>query len=129
MLPPRGLVLSSSARVTCHLSDSGCAQEQGLTRNMVDQDAQAADQKKVPAEVIIQVASYEINTDSDQDESIVATSGSKRSESAGESEQNDPPSSLTSTTKQYERMQACAALSRDFKDQGLYRVFFFAPCC
>ena len=110
MLPPRGLVLSSSARVTCHPSDSGCAQEQGLTRR-----------NKVPAKVI-QVASYEINTDSDQDESIVATSGSKRSESASESEQNDPPSSLTSATKQYERMQACAALGRDFKDQGLYRV-------
>ena len=43
---------------------------------VVNQDAQAADRKKVPAEVI-QVASHEVDTDSDKDESIVATSGVK----------------------------------------------------
>ena len=56
--------------------------------HVVDQEA---DRKKVPAEVI-QVASHEVDTDSDKDESIVATSGSEGSESASESEQNDPPS-------------------------------------
>ena len=71
----------------------------------VNQDAQAADRKKVLAEVI-QVASHEVDTDSDKDESIVATSGSEGSESASESEQNDPPFSLASDAEQYERMQA-----------------------
>ena len=85
--------------------------------HVVNQDAQAADRKKVPAEVI-QVASHEVDTDSDKDESIVATSGSEGSESASESEQNDPPSSLASDAEQYERMQASyAAVGRDFKDQ------------
>ena len=82
--------------------------------HLVNQDAQAADRKKVPAEVI-QVASHEVDTDSDKDESIVA-SGSEGSESASESEQNDPPSSLASDAEQYERMQASyAAVGRDFK--------------
>ena len=77
--------------------------------HVVNQDAQAADRKKVPAEVI-QVASHEVDTDSDKDESIVATSGSQGSESASESEQNDPPSSLAaSDAEQYERMQASYA--------------------
>ena len=52
------------------------------------------------------MASHEVDTDSDKDESIVATSGSEGSESASESEQNDPPSSLASDAEQYERMQA-----------------------
>ena len=73
--------------------------------HVVDQDAHAADRKKVPAEVI-QVASHEVDTDSDKDESIVATSDSEGSESASESEQNDPPSSLASDAEQYERTQA-----------------------
>ena len=38
--------------------------------HVVDQDAQAADRKKVPAKVI-QVASHEVDTDSDKDESIL----------------------------------------------------------
>ena len=58
--------------------------------HLVIQDAQAADRKKVPAEVI-QVASHEVDTDSDKAESIMATSGSEGSESASDSEQNDPP--------------------------------------
>ena len=49
--------------------------------HLVNQDAQAADRNKVPAEVI-QVASHEVDTESDKDESIVATSGSYRSESS-----------------------------------------------
>ena len=85
--------------------------------HVVNQDAQAADRKKVPAEVI-QVASHEVDTDSDKDESIVATSGFEGSESASESEQNDPPASLASDAEQYERMQASyTAVGRDFKDQ------------
>ena len=44
--------------------------------------------------------------------------GSEGSESASESEQNDPPSSLASDAEQYERMQAFyTAVGRDFKDQ------------
>ena len=42
----------------------------------VNHDAQAADRKKVPAEVI-QVAAHEVDTDSDKAESVVATSGLK----------------------------------------------------
>ena len=85
--------------------------------HLVNQEAQAADRNKVPAEVI-QVASHEVDTDSDKDESIVDTSGSEGNESASESEQNDPPSSLASDAEQYERMQASyAAVGRDFKDQ------------
>ena len=59
--------------------------------HLVNQDAQVADRKKVPAEVI-QVASHEVDTDSDKAKPIVATSGSEGSESASDSEQNDPPS-------------------------------------
>jgi len=51
--------------------------------HVVNQDAQAADRKKVPAKVI-QETSHEVDTDSDKDESIVATSGSEGSESASE---------------------------------------------
>ena len=88
--------------------------------HVVDQDAHAADIKKVPAE-IIQVASHEVDTDSDKDESLVATSTSERSESASESEQNDPSSSLASDAEQYERMQASyTAVGRDFKDQEAF---------
>jgi len=48
----------------------------------------------------------------------VATSGSEGSESASESEQSDPPSSLVSDAEQYERMQAShGTVGRDFKDQ------------
>ena len=84
----------------------------------VNHDAQAADRTKVPAEVI-QVAAHEMDTDSDKAESVVATSASlKGSESASDSEQNDPPSSLASDAEQYERMQASyVAVGRDFHDQ------------
>ena len=43
--------------------------------HVVDQDAHAADRKKVPA-AVIHVASCEVDTDSDKDESIIATSDS-----------------------------------------------------
>ena len=93
--------------------------------HLVNQDAQVADRKKVPAEVI-QVASHEVDTDSDKAESIVATSGSEGSESASDSEQNDPPSSLASDAEQYERMQASyVSVGRDFKDHVKFR---FSRC-
>ena len=71
------------------------------------------DPEKVPAEVI-QVASYEVDTDSEKDESIVATSGSEESESASEPEQNDPL-----RWPLMHSMSACKPpmLGRDFKDQ------------
>ena len=88
--------------------------------HVVDQGAHAADRKKVPAEVI-HVASHEVDTDSDKDESIIATSDSEGSESASESEQNDPPSSLASDAEQYERMQATyTAVGREFKDKEAF---------
>ena len=78
--------------------------------HVVDQGAHAADRKKVPAEVI-HVASHEVDTDSD----------SEGSESASESEQNDPPSSLASDAEQYERMQATyTAVGPDFKDKEAF---------
>ena len=47
-----------------------------------------------------------MDTDSDKAESAVVTSDSEGGESASDSEQNDPPSSLASDAEQYERMQA-----------------------
>ena len=58
---------------------------------------------KVPAEVI-QVAAHEMDTDSDKAESVVVTGDSEGSESASDSEQNDPPSSLASDA---EHMSVC----------------------
>ena len=85
--------------------------------HQVNHEAQAADRTKVHAEVI-QLAAHEIDTGSDKDESIVATSDSDGSESASDSEQNDPPSSLASDAEQYERMQASyVAVGRDFHGQ------------
>ena len=52
-------------------------------------------EKKVPA-AVIHVASYEVDTDSDKNESIIVTSDSEGSESASESEQNELSSSLAS---------------------------------
>ena len=83
----------------------------------VNQEAQAADRTKVPAEVI-QVAPHEVDQDSVKDESIGDASGSEGSESARESEQNDPPSSLAADAEQYERMQASyAEVGCDFNEQ------------
>ena len=59
-----------------------------------------------------------MDTDSDKAESVVDTSDSEGSESASDSEQNDPPSALASDAEQYERMQASyVAVGRDFHDQ------------
>ena len=79
--------------------------ELGAHQEHVDQDAHAADRKKVPA-AVIHVASHEVDTDSDKDESIIATSDSEESDSASETEQNELVSSLASDSEQYERMQA-----------------------
>ena len=75
--------------------------------HVVDQDAHAADRKKVPAAVIhCHVASHEVDTDSGKDESIIAASDSEESDSASETEHNEQVSSLASDSEQYERMQA-----------------------
>ena len=67
------------------------------------------------------MASYEVDTDSDKDESIIAISDSEGSESVSESEQNDPPSSLATDAEQYECMQATyTAVGRDFKDKEAF---------
>eukprot|EP00434_Breviolum_minutum_P044076 symbB.v1.2.039328.t1/scaffold6491.1/size17633/2 len=84
----------------------------------VDQDAQAADRKKVPAKVI-HVASHEVDSDSGNDESIIATSDSEESGSESDTIQNESGSSLASDSEQYELMQtAYAAVGRDFEDKG-----------
>ena len=85
--------------------------------HLVDQDAHAADRKKVPA-AVIHVASHEVDTDSGKDEAIIATSDSEESDSASESEQNEPASSLASDSEQYELMQAAyTEVGRDFTDK------------
>ena len=89
--------------------------------HLVDQDAHAADRKKVHAGVINVVSHKEVDTDSGKDESIIATSDSEESDSASETEQNEPASSLASDSEQYERMQAAyAEVGRDFKDTGAF---------
>ena len=47
------------------------------------------------------MASHEVDTDSDKNESIIATNDPEESESASESEQNEPPSSLAFNTEEY----------------------------
>ena len=96
--------------------------------HLVNQDAQAADRKKVPAEVI-EVASHEVDTDSDKAESIVATSGSEGSESASDSEQNDPPSSLASDAEQYEQRWPLARLSFSLQKCVDHLDRVLAGCC
>ena len=64
------------------------------------------------------MAPHEVDNDSVKDESIGDASGSEGSESASESEQNDPPSSLAADAEQYERMQASyATVGCDFQEQ------------
>ena len=69
----------------------------------VNHEARAADRTKVLAEVI-QLAAHEVDPEPDKAESAVGTSDSEGSESASDSEQNDPPSSLASDAEQYELM-------------------------
>ena len=83
----------------------------------VNHEARAADRTKVPAEVI-QLAAHEVDPEPDKAESAVGTSDSEGNESASDSEQNDPPSSLASDAEQYELMQASyVAVGKDFHDQ------------
>lgn len=85
--------------------------------HLVNQDAQAAD-TKVPAEVI-HAAFHEVDSDSGNDESIIATSDSEESGSESDTIQNDSSSSLASDSEQYELMQtAYAAVGRDFENKG-----------
>ena len=77
----------------------------------VNHEARAADRTKVSAEVI-QLAAHEVL-------SLPRLSqNSDGSESASDSEQNDPPSSLAKNSEQYELMQASySAVGKDFHDQ------------
>ena len=64
------------------------------------------------------ICPVEVDTESDKAKSEEGTSDSEGSESASDSEQNDPPSSLASDAEQYELMQASyVAVGRDFHDQ------------
>ena len=78
--------------------------------------ARATDRTKVLA-AVIQLASHEEDTAPQQDMWEGDASDSDGSESASDSEQNDPPSSLVADAEQYELMQrANAAVGKDFKD-------------
>ena len=69
---------------------------------------------KSPA-AVIQLASHEEDSAPPQDMSEGDASDSDGSESASDSEQNDPPSSLVADAEQYELMQrAYAAVGTDF---------------
>ena len=83
----------------------------------VNHEARAADRTKVSAEVI-QLAAHEVDPEPDKAESDGATSDSEGSESASDSEQNDPPSSLAADAEQYELLQTSyVAVGKDFHDQ------------
>eukprot|EP00434_Breviolum_minutum_P042676 symbB.v1.2.038001.t1/scaffold5775.1/size23734/3 len=74
----------------------------------------ATDRTKVSA-AVIQLASHEEDTAPQQDMSEGDASDSDGSESASDSEQNDPPSSMVADAEQYELMQrAYAAVGKDF---------------
>ena len=108
-----------SCYLTCTLPEQECCvSDLALIKNIgVNHEARAADRTKVPAEVI-QLAAHEVDPEPDKAESAVSTSDSEGTESASDSEQNDPPSSLTSDAEQYELMQASyAAVGRDFHHQ------------
>ena len=76
--------------------------------------ARATDRTKVSADVI-QLAAHEEDPAPQQDMSEGDASDSDGSESASDSEQNDPPSSLVADAEQYELMQlAYAAVGKDF---------------
>ena len=83
----------------------------------VNHEARAADRTKVSAEVI-QLAAHEVDPEPAKIESDGGTSDSEGSESASDSEQNDPPSSLAADAEQYELMQTLyAAVGKDFHGQ------------
>eukprot|EP00434_Breviolum_minutum_P039870 symbB.v1.2.035412.t1/scaffold4762.1/size40733/3 len=82
----------------------------------VNHVARATDRTKVSADVI-QLAAHEKDPSLEQAMSEGDASDSDGSESASDSEQNDPPSSLVADAEQYELMQiAYAAVGQDFKD-------------
>ena len=75
------------------------------------------DRTKVSADVI-QLAAHEVDTAPEQAVSDGDASDSEGSESASDSDQNDPPSSLVADAEQYELMQiAYAAVGKDFTGQ------------
>ena len=83
----------------------------------VNHEARATDRTKVSAEVI-QLAAHEVDPGPEQAVSDGDTSDSEGSESASDSEQNDPPSWLVADAEQYELMQVSyAAVGKDFHDQ------------
>ena len=82
----------------------------------VNHVARATDRTKVSADVI-QLAAHEVDTAPEQAVSDGA-SDSEGSESASDSDQNDPPSSLVADAEQYELTQvAHAAVGTDFTGQ------------
>ena len=79
----------------------------------VNHVARATDRTKVSADVI-QLAAHEVDTAPVQAVSDGDASDSEGSESASDSDQNDPPSSLVADAEQYELMQiAYAAVGKD----------------
>ena len=82
--------------------------------HQVNHVARATDRTKVSA-AAIQLASHEEDSAPPQDMSEGDASDSDGSESASDSEQNDPPSSLVADAEQYELMQrAYAAVGTNF---------------
>ena len=83
----------------------------------VNHVARATDRTKVSADVI-QLAAHEVDPAPEQAVSDGNTSDSEKSESASDSDQNDPPSSLVADAEQYELMQvAYAAVGKNFNGQ------------
>ena len=80
----------------------------------VNHVARATDRTKVSADVI-QLAAHEVDPAPEQAVSEGDASDSEGSESASDSDQNDPPSSLVADAEQYELMQiAYAAVGKNF---------------
>ena len=83
----------------------------------VNHVARATDRTKVSADVI-QLTAHEVDTAPEQAVSDGDASDSEGSESASDSDQNDPPPSLVADAEQYELMQiAYAAVGKDFTGQ------------
>ena len=101
--------------LTCILPELGCRIGLGAHQeHHVNHVARATDRTKVSADVI-QLAAHEEDPAPEQAMSEGDASDSDVSESASDSEQNDPPSSLVADAEQYELMQiAYAAAGKDF---------------
>ena len=88
----------------------------------VNHVARATDRTKVSADEI-QLAAHEVDTAPEQAVSDGDASDFEGSESASDSDQNDPPSSLVADAEQYELMQiAFAAVGKDFHAKGSHWV-------